>query len=229
MADGKETYPTMPEKSWWELRKKFKQSIPTGGVSTSYLSSLLSISQRAAANIRPTLKRIGLIGGDGSLEDRAYDWRADEQYAKVCEDIRSELYPTELLDLYSKPTDEDKESVARWFANKSKVGYASSKMMASFYILLSKGDPKAELEIKAKPKAEKPKAKPKREPKATITEEQEPVKTKIIGGVEEELGIPSININIEVHISSDADTTQIDKIFESMAKHLNIRRKTSNE
>lgn len=31
---------------------------------------------------------------------------------------------------------------------------------------------------------------------------------------------PELNINIQIHIASDADHTQIDKIFESMAKHL---------
>lgn len=31
---------------------------------------------------------------------------------------------------------------------------------------------------------------------------------------------PELNINVQIHISSDADHTQIDNIFESMAKHL---------
>jgi len=31
---------------------------------------------------------------------------------------------------------------------------------------------------------------------------------------------PELNINIQIHISSDAEPNQIDKIFESMAKHL---------
>lgn len=227
MADEKETYPMMPEKSWWELRKKFKQSIPGSGVSTSYLSSLLNISQKAAGNLRPALRRIGLIDEDGSIQDRAYEWRDDEEYADVCNKIRTELYPQELLDLYPKATDEDKESIGRWFANRSKVGSVASRMMASFYILLSEADLSAESEVKASPKAAKPK--PKQRPKVKAAEKQGAIDTKIKGDVEGELSIPSININIEVHISSDASTTQIDQIFASMAKHLNIRRKTSNE
>ena len=31
---------------------------------------------------------------------------------------------------------------------------------------------------------------------------------------------PSVHINLEIHISSDATPDQIDKIFESMAKHI---------
>jgi hypothetical protein len=226
MADGKETYPTIPEKSWWELRKKFKQSPPVSGVSTNYLSNLFSIGQKAAANIKPTLRRIGLINDDGTIKDRAYEWRDDAQYAKVCNEMRTELYPQELIDLYPNPTDEDKEPISRWFANKSKVGTAASKMMAAFYILLSKADPTAESEAKGKRKTEGVREKPKPEQKVTKSKTTD---IKIQGNVEKELNIPSININIEVHISADADTTQIDKIFESMAKHLNIRRKTNNE
>lgn len=33
-------------------------------------------------------------------------------------------------------------------------------------------------------------------------------------------GVPGLNINLEIHISSDATPDQIDKIFESMAKHI---------
>ena len=32
--------------------------------------------------------------------------------------------------------------------------------------------------------------------------------------------IPAININLQIHISSDASSEQIDKIFESMSKHI---------
>ena len=32
--------------------------------------------------------------------------------------------------------------------------------------------------------------------------------------------LPELNINVQIHISSDAEPDQIDKIFESMAKHL---------
>ena len=226
MADIKESYPTIPEKNWWELRKKFKQSPPVSGVSVDYLSNLLNISKKAAANIRPTLKKIGIIDESGSIQDRAFKWRDDEQYEKVCNEILKEIYPQELIDLYPKPTNDDKEPISRWFANKGKVGEATSKIMASFYILLSEANPTAESEVKIKPKTEKPKEKTKIEQKVRKSEETD-IKRK--GDMEQELNIPSININVEIHISSDASDTQIDKIFESMATHLNIRRKINNE
>lgn len=226
MADGKETYPMMPEKNWWELRRKFKQSLPAAGVSISYLSSLLGISEKAAGNIRPTLRKIGLIDDDGIIKDRAKQWRDDEQYVKVCGEIRNELYPQELRDLFTSPTENDRDALARWFANRTAVGDAASKQMASFYILLSAGDITAEAEVK--PKTEKTKEKPKSVTRTEVIPVPERTEARKKDDIEKGLNIPSININIEVHIPSEANETQIDKIFESMAKHLNIGRKIDN-
>ena len=72
MAEAKETFPVISEKAWWALRRRFKASPPTQ-ISNSYLSNLLNITERAAANIRPQLRRIGLITEDGNVEDRAYE------------------------------------------------------------------------------------------------------------------------------------------------------------
>ena len=225
MADVKEKYPYMPEKAWWELRRKFKQSLPQN-VSITYLSTLLSIGEKAASNIRPTLRRVGLIEDDGALKDRAARWRDNEQYAKECDDIRNEIYPQELRDLFPKPTTDDRDALGRWFAQKSLVGEVASKQMASFYILLSEGDPNAEAEVK--PKTEKPKERVKPVVRIEPAKIKEPIDERKKDVVEKELGIPSININIEVHISADANKTQIDSIFESMARHLNIGRKIDN-
>lgn len=229
MADGKETFPVISEKAWWELRKRFQVSPPTQ-ISNSYLANLLNITDRAAMNVRPQLRRIGLIKEDGNVEDRAYKWRDDEQYAEVCNEMREELYPSELRELYSSPTNEDRDGIARWFANRSKVGRASSQQMASFYLLLSEAD--------ASKAAEPTKGKGQRqlrqkrgsEAKGAVKPPKPSYDDKKRGDEKKDtLDIPPININIQVHISADADPTQIDKIFESMAKHLNIGRKTSNE
>lgn len=231
MVDGKETYPILAEKAWWELRKKFHQSLPISGVTISYLSTALSLGQKAAGNVRPTLRRLGLIDDEGIITDRAKKWRDNEQYAEVCDEIRTELYPQELRDLFPSPTEDDREAIRRWFANRASVGAAASKMMASFYILLSEANPLAAVEVIRAPRVAKPK-KPERvkpETKKPTKEAPSSEVEKETGDIERVLGLPSININIEVHISSDADTTQIDQIFASMAKHLNISRKTSNE
>jgi hypothetical protein len=65
----------------------------------------------------------------------------------------------------------------------------------------------------SKPQAKKL-ATAKKPPKAEITDSEiSPLKQDV-------LPTPSLHIDIQVHISPQAEDTQIDKVFESMAKHL---------
>ncbi len=230
MAKGKkEIYPQIPVKWWWDLRRHFKRSLPSS-ITDTYLGTVLNLKSSSAKGVAiPHFKLLGIMNQDGTInDDRARAWRDDGQYPQVCQAMVKEVYPQELLDAFPEPTEDDRGSIEQWFALKTGVGYKTAKSMTAFYLMLSEADPTREAKP-AKPKVEKPKAKREREPKVLIAEKQEAIETKERGGIEEELGIPAININIEVHISSDASTTQIDKIFESMAKHLNIRRKIANE
>ena len=230
MAEGKkDVYPQMSTRWWWDLRRQFRRSLPSS-ITDSYLASVLNIKTSSAKSVAiPSFKLLGIMNQDGTInDDRARAWRDDGQYPQICQAIVRELYPQELLDAFPEPSEDDRRSIEQWFARQTGVGDRAARAMTTFYLMLSEADPvKAPEPMKGK--AERPKAKPMREPKVPIVEKPETIETKIKGGAEEELSIPSININIEVHISSDADTTQIDQIFASMAKHLNIRRKTSNE
>ena len=231
MAEEKkmEVFPVLPISNWWDLRKRFRQSIPSS-ITEGYVASTLTMDPKSARyNVLPGLKQTGLISDDGEVkQERAKRWRDDEHYPEVCDEIRKEIYPQELLDAFPKPTEGDRSAVARWFANRAGLGTVAVNKMATFYLMLSEADP-TKMAEPAKLKVEKLKTKPKVEPKVKVTEKKEPIDTKVSVGVEEGLNIPSININIEVHISSDASETQIDNIFASMAKHLNIRRKIANE
>lgn len=226
--ESKEVYPILPVKSWVELRRRFAQSMPTSKVTDTYLSTVLGVGIPTARNILPSLKRMGILDQDGVPRDRAKAWRDDEQYPQVCEAIRKETYLPELLDAFPSPSENERDAIERWFGVRTGAGSTAVRKMTTFYLMLSEAEP-AKIVEQVKSRAEKPRPRPKPEPKAKVTEKRETIDTKKMSVVEEELGVPSININIEVHISSDAETTQIDQIFASMAKHLNIRRKTSNE
>ena len=43
------SYPMLSANNWWNIRKKFKQTIP-GTVTASYLSSVLNMQERSATN-----------------------------------------------------------------------------------------------------------------------------------------------------------------------------------
>lgn len=68
------SYPMLSANNWWNIRKKFKQTIP-GTVTASYLSSVLNMQERSATNnIMPYLRQLGIIESHrwGSDTDRRY-------------------------------------------------------------------------------------------------------------------------------------------------------------
>ncbi|MBM4328791.1 MAG: hypothetical protein FJ118_16710 [Deltaproteobacteria bacterium] len=217
--EKKASYPMLPVAHWWKLREKFKQSIP-GVVTDSYLAAALDTQPKSArVNVLPYLKAIGLIDDEGKTQELAKAWRDDEQYSDVCKTIRKTLYPEDLISAVSDPSSEG-QAVKRWFANNTGAGTSAVSRMTAFYVVLSDAD------ISKKPdkKPSKPQTQPKRKGEANkATEKHQARKSdeksfeKAISG---QSGVPGININLEIHISSDATPDQIDKIFESMAKHI---------
>ncbi|HDY65790.1 MAG TPA: hypothetical protein ENH84_06115 [Phycisphaerae bacterium] len=215
------TFPMLPVGHWWNLREKFKQSIP-GVVTNNYLGTALNTKPKSArTNVLPYLKDLGLISDDGKTLELAKAWRDDKQYQQVCKKIRDSIYPDELIAAVPNPS-EDREAVERWFANHSGAGIAAVKRMAAIYVVIAEGDiskkPKKKTDEKRSPRksqrtpkvVEKPEAStPPKSPTPTST----PQAPAIPSG-------PGVNINLEIHISSDATPDQIDKIFESMAKHI---------
>ncbi len=220
VQEKKTSYPLLAAKSWWTLRRKFHDTVP-GTVSASYLSSALNMNEDSAkTNVLVYLKSIGLVGQDGKPTDLANKWRLDDSYAKVCEEIRQNTYPQEILDLFPKPVAEDRENIARWFMAKTKAGDTTAKMMTAFYMLLSEADPtKGEVTAKA---SSKPPIVPKERPASSKTVVIAKPADKAVQGKRDYpiADVPSVHIDIQIHLSPDTTAEQIDQIFASMAKHL---------
>lgn len=224
VENKKDTYPLMPTKHWWALRKKFKQSIP-GVVTDNYIATVLGMQVNSARNnIMPYLKMVGLIDQDGKPLERAKRWRDDGEYPAVCEEIRKEIYPQDLLDAVPEATT-DRQAVERWFANQTGVGEVAARKMASFYMILAEADPAKAPESQSittkspNPTKQIPKNNQKKlEPSKQAF--QESMQETTTGYKNSNSDLPSININIQIHISSDASPEQIDQIFSSMAKHI---------
>ena len=221
----KRSFPMLPGAHWWALREKFKQSIP-GVVTDSYLATALNTKQMSARNnILPYIKDIGLIDPDGKTQDLARDWRDDQKYADVCKQIRESVYPEELRTAVTDPVKE-RDSVARWFANKTGAGASAVRRMTQFYLILAeadvqkKADPKGSkmLKIEKKGKKEKVIEKPREGVTSGSSERSSDAFNRSTSGLPS--SHPGICINLQIHISADATPDQIDKIFESMAKHI---------
>jgi len=204
------------------LRAKFKQSIP-GVVTDSYLAAALNVQAKSArANVLPYLKVVGLINEENKTQDLAKAWRDDSQYAKVCEQIRERIYPEDLSSAATDPV-KDRSTIERWFANHTGAGKSAVNRMTQFFLILLEADVKKKSEIREiKSKNEKQIKEGKSHEKKTMTKalrQSLPGHQSYNGQGKLSLG-PGISINLQIHISADATPDQIEKIFESMAKHI---------
>jgi hypothetical protein len=174
----------------------------------------------ARANVLPYLKDMGLVDNDGKTQELAKTWRDDEQYLEVCKKIREEIYPNELIAAVPNPST-DRSAAERWFANHTGAGSTAVKRMAAIYTVISEGDvaKKPRSEVKKEGASPRKKGIAKAENKKSAPSSTAPP----ISQVPPQTGtpaLPGVNINLQIHISSDATPDQIDKIFESMAKHI---------
>jgi hypothetical protein len=223
MEKRKASYPKIPEQNWWKLRETFKKSVPSVITKTSLAAMLSLTAESARISILGPLKTLGLVDGTGKPTDLVYDWRDDNKYGEVCDKLRKKLYPTELCELFNDIESANVERIASWFMNSAHCGEATAKSYANFYLLLLKANPYDNLEQKKPSKTQNPtgKSSPRlnKPTKDTATKREKAVSHT--STTEKKFsGIPELHINIQLHISPESTAEQIDKIFESMAKHL---------
>lgn len=210
--DQKKVYPVMPLKQWWALRAQFRKTIPSL-VTPNYLASTLDMTEVSARhNILPTLRTVGIIDDKGKPTELAVKWRDTADYRAVCDKIRSDVYPQELRDLAFDESS-DRKDVRGWFQRNAGVGENAASKMAGFYLMLFQAEPsKAALAERGRTEKKKrppTKAKAKRNAKRIQPEENGQLRL-----------VPSLHLNLQIHISPQATAEQIDQIFASAARHL---------
>lgn len=231
----KDNFPKLPAKHWWLLRKKFKSSIPST-ITPGYVAAALNMKESSAkANVLPALVKLGIVDDQFKPKDRAYDWRDDKKYSKVCSEILEDIYPEELRSALPGPVP-NKDSVKSWFASRMKVGENAALKMAIMYETLCEADYKKGEEFLNNLKNDNNSKSTKSQSvtvKKTNKEKNKPnkiSKTDTQSNVELNTEFsPSVHIDLQIHISPDANPEQIDKIFASMSKHIFNRKVVSNE
>jgi hypothetical protein len=217
-----EKYPKIARSIWWSLRDRFKKTIPATVTPTFIISVANMTEDSARSNVLAPLRQLGLVAEDGKPTDLVKKWRDDTDYKAACHEIRAKIYPQELIDAFPDGGGSE-EAIKGWFMKKASVGEAAAKMFAKTYLLLSEADvSKREdtnvgtikpAKIAAKPKNASSPA-PAREKESNQSKEAHHPSTEILRKH------PSIHVDVQVHISPETTPEQIDKIFESMSKHL---------
>jgi hypothetical protein len=225
MAETSKSFPNIPVIHWLSLRGQFKRTIP-GTITSNYLASVLKMSEiNAKVNILPSLKQIGLIDSDGKTnQELAKQLRDDALYPKLCNSILVKIYPQELRDAFPDK-DSDKEQIKTWFMNNSGIGNSAAGRISAFYTAILEADltpPKPGVVKKTQDAKIKPaKKKPQGGSVLNLDNDSsnEVSKEPKVNQNQKSKG-PDLNINIQIHISSDASSDQIKSIFENMAKYI---------
>lgn len=221
MADPKQNFPQIPSTVWWGLREQFKKTLPTK-VTDSYLVAQLNVQATAAQQYLRELKKVGLLDEEGKPTDAAKKWRFDDTYREAADEILRTAYPSDLIELAS-PDDHDRQKAARWIMRAGDLGEGAARNKAATYFMIGASEPPSDLTTPRTTRAPRAVAarehssKPTATPRAKSEAAAPPAARDNRGGSD---AMMPLNVNVQIHISADATSEQIEAIFANMKKYL---------
>ncbi len=222
----KARFPQIPSTVWWGLRSLLQRS-PSVTVDGRFLAGQLGVQEVAAKQYVLELQSVGILSEDGKATAVAQKWRLDQTYSSAVEEILKSAYPEGLLAV-APPGEADRQKVVNWFMHEG-FGQGAAGNKAATYMLIGSPSPNeapsrsvtSKTEGKTAPTARTKATKPKTGAVATASEpvmsKKEP--SKVTSPLSRADGFP-LNLNIQIHISADAGTEQIESIFSAMKRYL---------
>lgn len=216
MAEGN-TYPQIPATVWWGLRSILNKT-PNATIDERYLQVQLSVQEAAAKQYLVELKRVGLLTEDNKATPLAYKWRLEASYADAIRELAN-LYPQGLRDI-APPGEADRQKVVTWFQHEG-LGEGAAKNKAATYLLVTSLTPNDAPNRSSANRTEEAVTRPNR---ASPVKRDSPSRAGRAPARSRSLG-PSadafpLNLNVQIHISADAGSEQIESIFAAMRRYL---------
>jgi hypothetical protein len=221
-------YPQIPGTVWWGVRAVMQRT-PNATIDERLLGVTLGVQEAAAKAYINELRQVGILSEDNKPTTLAQKWRLDETYADAVQELVEATYPEGLVHV-APPGDADRQKIVSWFMREG-LGQGAAGNKAATYLMISSPTPnEAPRAGTASGSSEKPaRAKTstrKRGTEPTAPEERARNRPQThSGGAAEMRGNSSpdslpLNINIQIHISADAGTEQIESIFQAMRRYL---------
>jgi hypothetical protein len=162
------------------------------------------------------MKRVGILDENGAATDLGQRWRLDEKYEEVVGEILEGSYPEGLINI-APPGQADRSAVERWFTHAG-LGEGTARNKAGTYLMIANDRP-GESKVRAAPqKSERPVSDRK------VARAETPRQPRVVREKPAERGHTGaafpLNLNVQIHISADASTDQIEAIFAAMRKYL---------
>jgi hypothetical protein len=218
MADV--SYPQLPTTVWYGVHQILKRT-PKRKLDDSILAVELGVQQTAAKQYLRQFVILGLLEEDGSPTALADRWRQDD--ATAIADILAKAYPQALLDL--APSDGlDRAKIVRWFTAQG-LGSGAAGNKAATYMMIAKGVLGEDVGSSA-PFVPRRRSEPaaNREParqKPSTSKSATPANRRETGTSDTHQKRPDLNVNVQIHISADATSEQIETIFAAMKRYFN--------
>lgn len=213
MAESK-GYPQIPGRVWWGVRDMINRS-PNMKFDENNLAVTLGVQPVAARQYLKELSRVGILDEDGAATDLGKVWRLDDRYEEAIETILRAAYPEGLISI-APIGGADRPTVERWFQNDG-LGTGTAKNKAGTYLMIANDRP-GEVKVRTASATKQPNADKK---PARINEPKVERQTEKQRTTKQATGLPALNVNVQIHISADASSEQIETIFSSMRKYLN--------
>lgn len=214
MAEKAAGFPQIPARVWWGVREFLNRS-PKMKFDDGSLAVTLNVQPAAARQYLAELKRIGVLDEKGSATELGERWRHDEGYEAVVEEILRSAYPEGLVNI-APPGSAERPAVERWFALAG-LGSGTAKNKAGTYMMIANDRP-GEISLRAAPQRPE-KASNRRHPSPRPPAKQAP-QEKVPASRQPGSSSFPLNLNVQIHISADASTDQIETIFAAMRKYL---------
>lgn len=220
-------YPQIPSTVWWGIRG-ILQKTPNVTIDERLLGVQLNVQEAATKAYINELRNVGILTEDGKATAIAQKWRLDESYGEAVNQIVEANYPEGLLHL-APPGDADRQKVVSWFMREG-LGQGAAGNKAATYLLISSPTPNEAARANAKPsppdgvskartQSQSSNASRVARDKAGETATRREGTRDSMGGQRASSDFP-LNINVQIHISADAGSEQIESIFRAMRRYL---------
>lgn len=222
MAD-KNRYPQIPSTVWWGVRSILNRT-PNAAIDERLLGVQLGVQEAAAKAYINELRHVGIVTDEGKATPLAQRWRLDDSYADAVNELIQATYPEGLVHI-APPGDAERQKVVSWFQREG-LGQGAAGNKAATYLLLSSPTPNEAPKTASKAGQVNSSARvrpPRRQANGSTTdvrvtrEDSGESKTPPVARGPEAF---PLNVNVQIHISADAGTEQIESIFQAMRRYL---------
>lgn len=222
----KPKYPQIPSTVWWGLRSLLNRT-PSVTIDERLLGTQLDVQDVAARQYITELRSVGIVTDEGKATELAHKWRLDDTYAEAVKQLIKATYPEGLIHI-APPGDAERAKVVSWF-KRAGLGEGAAGNKAATYLLLSSPTPNEAPRASAKGGQSgdnqiRPRAPRKPAHAAVRATGQDRIggkpATLMPDGSQRTVDPFPLNVNVQIHISADAGTEQIESIFQAMRRYL---------